>query len=79
MAVGCGCIVYAEGKDIADALGEFYEEELRDSLEESDFDVYGEKDDDETIDVDFTVMSQDPPRIWRNNATGTTRYPTCWF
>ncbi len=53
---GCGCIVYAEGKDIADALGEFYEEELRDSLEEPDFSVYGEEDDDETIDVDFTVM-----------------------
>lgn len=46
---GCGCIVYAEDKDIVDALAEFYEEELRDSLDDPDFDINGEEDNDEEI------------------------------
>lgn len=52
---GCGCITYAEGSDIPEAIASFYEENLRDDLEEPDFEFYDEMDDDEEVDVDFTV------------------------
>jgi len=48
---GCSCVAYAEGKDIAAAAAEFYEEHLRDELEESDYDIHSE----EMTDVEFTV------------------------
>lgn len=48
---GCGCTIYAEGKDIVPALEEFFEENLYDDLEEPDFDP-----DDEDVELEFDVM-----------------------
>lgn len=52
---GCGCTMYAEGKDIPEAIATFYEEKLRDDLGEPNFDFYDEMDDDEEIEIVFTV------------------------
>lgn len=48
--MGCGCVVYAEGKEIAEAAAKFYEDYLRDELEELCID-----DDDEENDLEFGV------------------------
>lgn len=48
--MGCGCVVYAEGKEIAEAAAKFYEDYLRDDLEEPCID-----DDDEENDLEFSV------------------------
>lgn len=47
---GCGCIVYAEGADIAEAAAEFLEDRL-DDIEEVDFD----KDDEGNYLIEFPV------------------------
>ena len=47
---GCGCVVYAEGEEIAEAAAGFYEDYLRDDLDEPDFDP-----DEDEIELDFNV------------------------
>lgn len=57
--VGGECLLFAEGKDIINAIADYYAEELRDGMEEPyldvDFDEIFSMDDDEEIEVEFDV------------------------